>query len=57
MTVHLPVMVKRVILSARPITDFHADLSSPPQTLDKWVTCMLSFQCELETKRPGLLTV
>ncbi|XP_051639667.1 follicle-stimulating hormone receptor isoform X4 [Manacus candei] len=35
--VHLPVMVKRVILSARPLTDFHADLSSPPQTLDKWL--------------------
>ncbi|XP_035176376.1 follicle-stimulating hormone receptor isoform X4 [Oxyura jamaicensis] len=34
---HLPSMVKRVILSARPITDFHDDLSSPPQTSDKWL--------------------
>ncbi|XP_068531934.1 follicle-stimulating hormone receptor isoform X5 [Anas acuta] len=34
---HLPSMVKRVILSTRPITDFHDDLSSPPQTSDKWL--------------------
>lgn len=49
-------MVRRVIPSTRPVTDFHSKQSSPPRTSDKWVTCMLCFQCDLGTWCPCLLT-